>query len=428
MDKMSEGTPTIGTPGTDPTSTQKPPQDRPNIRAGARSGELRTDSSHGEKIKKKLGLSQRTCEVLSETIKSERAEGIVKQLGNVKLGWLEKFLMKWRAGRSLLDILHIKRDKSWKQNYRTARGALRAKLSGLAKDTWFLDDLAKAVSKLDGQDFNNALEEIYNLLGGDTANRRDFFINKLLIPCAQGLKAEAEKLKNESQGESSKDAFIGRYKNFLARNKFFLDHGVECTAEENEQVTDIIKQVTDIIKDASIEIACRKSIEGSIFAFLATKSPEERKKHLADMCIFVNLSEAGCFYVEGGAAYNCMLMFISNEKCDELLKCFGEGNSETQIANFKKLIDDLRSISESITKNDGGLKTNAGKFAEEFNKKLVEHFSQPGNKSQMGELLKLANSTDNNKAFFMAVMLQLAHYKGSLDNWMNIPSLLDTEK
>jgi hypothetical protein len=78
--------------------------------------------------------------------------------------------MKWRAGQRILI-----KDVNWKENHNNAKVALRVQRSNLANDQKFLNDLAKAVNKLDRQAFNNALGEIYKLLGGDAAKRRDSF-------------------------------------------------------------------------------------------------------------------------------------------------------------------------------------------------------------------------------------------------------------
>jgi hypothetical protein len=141
------------------------------------------------------------------------------------------------------------------------------------------------------------------------------------------------------------------------------------------------------------------------------------------MCIFARLSQIGDFYSEGGAAYNCMSELISDKKFGELLKCFGEGTRENQITNLKNLIDDLRSISEDISKHSP-----TDKFVEKFNEELVARFSDPKNDSRMWDLLKLINSNDNNRVFFMTVMLQLADYNGGPEDLGNIPGLLAMRK
>jgi hypothetical protein len=51
----------------------------------------------------------------------------------------------------------------------------------IANDTEFLNDLAKDRSEFHSNEFDDALEGIYKLLGGDPADRRDFLaINCLL--------------------------------------------------------------------------------------------------------------------------------------------------------------------------------------------------------------------------------------------------------
>jgi hypothetical protein len=405
---MPGGTQTPKTAGTDQISTQKPPQDRPNIRAGARSGELRTDSSHGSKIGKKLGLSQRNCENLSqETQKKLNASGKV----NVK--WYTKLGLKLGAffARGV-----------YKENYKNAKGEWRAK--AIIADKEFLNDLAEAVRRLDGKDFNDAFEEIYKLLGGDTSNRGNFFIKQLLIPCLQEIKTEVEKQGSESQGGFDKDTFIGLCKKYSDLNKFCLGHKMTYDNEACEQ----LQTVTN---DKKVETACQKLIEESTFAFFEARSDGERKQHLADMCIFASVNKSlRSSYGEASPVYECMSKLTQDEKFGELLKCFGEGdNRETQIINLKKLIDELKSISDGIIESHSGKDIRSdGTFQKEFQKKfrekLKEYFSK--NDSQMWMIFKVM---DANASFVMSVVRHCANFPLlEYDSWPNVFSYVAMEK
>jgi hypothetical protein len=121
---------------------------------------------------------------LSEAIESEWAKEIANKLDNVTFGFWEEFLMKWDAFFT---------SGNYKENYRTSKGERMAKAVDRTNinNEGFLEDMAKAMGKLDSKELNDVLEVIYELLG-DTDERRDCFIKKLIPICAQEVKSKAE--------------------------------------------------------------------------------------------------------------------------------------------------------------------------------------------------------------------------------------------
>jgi hypothetical protein len=148
---------------------------------------------------------------------------------------------------------------------------LKNKLSYLWRHiTDFYDRLSFALNR------NSEPMLISFTIDGDIDKKRDFFLNKLLLSCAQELKREAEK----QEGKVNKDTFLGSCKQFSDLTAFCSAHEIACTKEEFNQIYESIDKTV-----------CLKSIEQLTFAFFAARSPKEREKHLSNIGIFVSFFE-----------------------------------------------------------------------------------------------------------------------------------------
>ncbi|MDR0742112.1 MAG: hypothetical protein LBE98_01465, partial [Puniceicoccales bacterium] len=233
----------------------------------------------------------------------------------------------------------------------------------------FLNDLAAAVKGYHSKDLPEALRVIYDLLSADPEARRDFFINRLFIPCLEEAHTKASGI----TGENDIKSFISQNKKYLAINQFRLKNKMKCEGEATNRVWQQNKEITDKIYTLAME---------AMYHVIASPK-EERDQHLQYLEDLRN--------IQNTAGNKCVDVFDSpyfeefdrmNGDFSSILECFGNDHNE-QIGNFKALVEGLKKISrevltEEATHRESGetydreknWKQKAGKFFEE-NQKLM---------------------------------------------------------
>jgi hypothetical protein len=251
----------------------------------------------------------------------------------------------------------------------------------------FLNVLAAAIKSCDSEELPQVLPVVHDLLAANPAARRDFFINKLLIPCLGEVHMEASKSGNEIDIKN----FVENYKRYSTIEKLCLGNGMQCTTEENTQITPLHLTDKDYIS------LTKEAIYRAI-----TSPTNERDLHLQNLQHMKSLPRATRL---------CELHFeiVDSVHGDftSLLGCFGE-EQEKQLGNFKALVDGLRNIANEI------LLQNQGAWAQAFISKASEFLFE--NTELLYAMLKLAQTHSD----FMQILLpEIINFRGGGDDMLN---------
>ncbi|MDR2432878.1 MAG: hypothetical protein LBD34_03960 [Puniceicoccales bacterium] len=281
-------------------------------------------------LKEKFGLPERVCTNFDAN--KERVETFLNDLekGKFDPGALKKFML-WLCS------------KFGGQKYEAAVQQFRVKTAAAEREGVFspkdlLDDLAAAVESCNIKDLPKVLSVTYELLSADPKARRDFFINKLLIPCSTKTYAEIPCLTETYVKTSNKDeinmvkSLIEKEKKFSAINKFCLAKKMTASSEETNE----------IYKPAPTDEQWCVLIS-KVMYYAIVSSEGEREKYLQ----YLQYLQSGhpCSAQINQA---CLQKFETfNEMNSDLLRCFGN-TKEDQITNFKAFVDGLRDIAAKV--------------------------------------------------------------------------------
>jgi hypothetical protein len=103
--------------------------------------------------------------------------------------------------------------------------------------------LAAALRSCDSKELPGVLQVVCGIFAGNPEARRDFFINKLLLPCLN--EAHAEISKNEA--EFNAKIFVEKDEKFLKINHFCLDNGMELSVTEEKKAGSLCNKVTEFL-------------------------------------------------------------------------------------------------------------------------------------------------------------------------------------
>jgi hypothetical protein len=255
------------------------------------------------------------------------------------------------------------------QQFRTEMAATKNK--GLFRGEEFQTTLAAAIKSCDSNELPQVLSVVHGLLAADPEARRDFFVNKLLIPCLNEIPRDISETGTEIDAKS----LIGKSENLLTINGFCVSKKVELSAAEGEQIEKLIPT------EAQLTFTIAKAICGAI-----TDSGSER-----DLCLRYLKHVRSSALTSGNGALVGMHFetFDAMEKNGDfpnLLQCFGTERNE-QIKNFKSLVDGLYSIGKRVKAEHGRAKGPEEALVKKFTQKANEFLL--GNQELMWAMLRM---------------------------------------
>jgi hypothetical protein len=198
----------------------------------------------------------------------------------------------------------------------------------------FLNVLAAAIKSCDSEELPQVLLVVNDLLAANPAARRDFFIQKSLIPCLDEMNgAISSQLGATSCREDRANVknFIENDIKFSAINKFCLENKMQCVRDEIGQA-----------KSLSLK-AKQLGVLVPRIMYCAITSPESERdsylqylQNMRSSYLKIKVDEVAdvCFH-----AFDAM-----HGDFTSLLGCFGK-NREEQVRNFDALVDGMRGVS-----------------------------------------------------------------------------------
>ncbi|MDR0595203.1 MAG: hypothetical protein LBF94_00680 [Puniceicoccales bacterium] len=301
-------------------STVLNPDLPPDAIHGGRSVDVSTTTqlTEDQKVFKKLGLGMRECAHIDTSSQGVRA--IIHGLKDRKFepGWFRKILL-WLS--SLGGQQYKKAIKQFRVSQILHEGGEGGKK--------FLEALGKCILLCDpeSEDLLSVYQAAYDLLAGaESATRIDFFINKLLLPCAEQLVGSDETALDET-------ALGKNFSRFCSLNEFCQKNEF-CQEFEQCHNIDIDKRIRDMFKGNENVQKMLNAWASRCGEDLILKNDPAPLRAIAPLTPYFNETYTLFFGRE----------IPTQTAHDKFLKCFGE-NEEDQERNFRALVDKLKEIS-----------------------------------------------------------------------------------
>jgi hypothetical protein len=304
---------------------------QPNPLSNLASGGLQSNpepslTEHQKALKDKFGLNEHACAVFDA--ESPDVKTFVKDSkgGKFDPNILKRFLL-WLCN----GIGGPKYDAAVQQ-FRTEMAATKNK--GLFRGEEFQTTLATAINSCDSNELPHVLSVVHDLLAADPEVQRDFFINKLLIPCLNEIPRDISETGTEIDAKS----LIGKYGKFLAVNDFCVNNNIEPNQTERSQFH---LGAHSKLSDKKLSFTITRAMYYAIFG-------SENERNLCSQYLKDTQSSRLCLNVLGNNSVCFEAFDEMNNDLTSILQGFGENQNE-QIASFKAVVEALRNISHRVT-------------------------------------------------------------------------------
>ncbi|MDR2603274.1 MAG: hypothetical protein LBC11_01800 [Puniceicoccales bacterium] len=344
-------------------------------------------SKHQQVLQEKFGLSERVC--ASFKTESEGMKTFVRNLGDGKFdpGLIKTFLL-WLSSK-----FGGRKYEAAVRQFRIETAATKSQ--EIFKSGDFQNDLADAIRNCDSKELLQAIQAAYDMLAGDPGARRDFFINKLLIPFSGKVCAKMSKGKIDVKNP------LEICKNFSVVNQFCLDNKIECLQKEKPQV---------IFNLEGVKIPLGNLVIKVMYRIITADTDGEREQLEKDLSEIKKLR----LTAKEESNTHLSLFYAFKDSFSQILQCFGE-NQDESLSDFKTFEDGLGKISNEITEKCQGGQAKDEDWGKLFTQKVREFLSEKPKLMWAALGMNKAMPT-----FFDSFFLAFINFRGDSEDKINL--------
>jgi hypothetical protein len=238
-----------------------------------------------------------------------------------------------------------------------------------------LTGLAEATLSCEPDEIEGVCQVMYDLLGENLDMRRDFFVNKLFLPCT------SETMNATSAAEIDQ----GKLKKLDLLNKFFENKGI-CLSE----VETVHRQLENLIS---------RELWNAVVA-----DDADRPAHISLLKVLVKFHAE----LKEDLLVNCLC--AENSAFNAFLGCFGKDREE-QIANFDEMVNEVKRLGQETFSSSPECRTNKDKLEASLRPKIRDLLLE--NPTLIWPALALYETFKAKNPISLAVFPRLIKYGGA---------------